>query len=180
MIQQLLRNNTNLKRQVDARSSEIQNFRYQIKQIENKNQRSNDENRALALGIKGLKEERKRIEDECEALSGLLDESMGKLKNLEKDVRGTESGNARLEKTLYQAEKDNNKLVSQLKEKNEDLRKAEVKLKTVTNSIAELGITYKNLEQQTAKTKNDLDRNSAVLNGEIGKGKEIQGKIAVV
>jgi hypothetical protein len=31
---------------------------------------------------------------------------MGKIKNMEKDVRTIESGNARLEKTLYQAEKD--------------------------------------------------------------------------
>ena len=43
---------------------------------------------------------------------------MAKLKNLEKDVRNTESGNTRLEKTLYQAEKDNNKLIGELKDKN--------------------------------------------------------------
>ena len=42
LIEELLRGNTNLKRQCDSRSTEIQNFRYQIKDIENKNQRSND------------------------------------------------------------------------------------------------------------------------------------------
>ena len=112
LIDELLRGNTNLKRQCDGRASEIQSFRYQIKEIDNKNQRSNDENRTLALNIKSLKEERKRIEDECEELSGHLDETMGRLKGLEKDVRGTESSNTRLEKTLYQAEKDNDKLVA--------------------------------------------------------------------
>ena len=65
LIEELLRGNTNLKRQVDARTAEIQNFRFQIKELDNKNQRSNDENRTLAINIKGLKEERKRIEDEC-------------------------------------------------------------------------------------------------------------------
>ena len=78
---------------------------------------------------------------------------MAKLKNLEKDVRGTESGNTRLEKTLYQAEKDNNKLIGELRDKNEDVKRAEQKLKGVNNSIADLGISYKNLEQQTAKSK---------------------------
>ena len=43
---------------------------------------------------------------------------MAKLKGVEKDVRGSESSNARLEKTLYMAEKDNNKLVDELKDKN--------------------------------------------------------------
>jgi len=118
LIEELLRGNTNLKRQCDSRSTEIQNFRYQIKDIENKNQRNNDENKTLALNIKALKEERKRIENECDDLSNLLDVNMAKLKNLEKDVRNTESGNTRLEKTLYQAEKDNNKLMGELKDKN--------------------------------------------------------------
>ena len=66
LIEELLRGNTNLKRQCDGRSTEIQNFRYQIKDVANKNQRSNDENKSLALNIKGLKEERKRIEGECD------------------------------------------------------------------------------------------------------------------
>jgi len=52
----LLRINTSLKRQSDGRSSEIQAVRFQIKEIENKNQRSNDENRGLALTLKALKE----------------------------------------------------------------------------------------------------------------------------
>ena len=65
----------------------------------------------MAVNIKALKEERKTIEEECEELSNQLDSMIGQLKSLEKDVRGTQSNNTRLEKTLYQAEKDNNKLV---------------------------------------------------------------------
>ena len=65
--------------------------------------------------MKALKEERKNIEDECEHLSNILDASLNKLKNIEKEVRGVESSNTRLEKTLYQAERDNNKLVVELK-----------------------------------------------------------------
>jgi archaellum component FlaC len=60
-------------------------------------------------------------------------------------VRGIESGNARLEKTLYQAEKDNGKLMGELKEKNEEIKRAEGRLKTVSTSIADVTITYKNL-----------------------------------
>lgn len=63
VIEDLLRENTALKRQCDARASETQSVRFQIKEAENKNQRSNDENKALSLTIKGLKEERKRLED---------------------------------------------------------------------------------------------------------------------
>lgn len=105
---------------------------------------------------------------------------MAKLKGVEKDVRGSESSNARLEKTLYMAEKDNIKLVDELKDKNQDVRKAEQKLKGANNLIADIGITYKNLEQQTAKSKNELEKNTAVLNNEVSKGKEIQNKIATV
>ena len=90
---------------------------------------------------------------------------MAKLKNIEKDVRNTESGNTRLEKTLYQAEKDNNKLMGELKDKNEEVKRAEQKLKGVNNNIADLGISYKNLEQQTAKSKNELDKNTVALGG---------------
>ncbi len=54
------------------------------------------------------------MEDECEELSGELDAQVARLKAAEKEVRGVESGNARLEKTLYQAEKDNGKLVGEL------------------------------------------------------------------
>ena len=105
---------------------------------------------------------------------------MAKLKGLEKEVRNTESGNTRLEKTLYQAEKDNNKLVGELREKNEEIKRGDQKFKTVNNSIADLAISYKNLEQQTAKSKGELEKNTAVLGGENNRGKEVQEKIAGV
>lgn len=105
---------------------------------------------------------------------------MARLKGTEKEVRGAESGNARLEKTLYQAEKDNSKLVTELSEKEEEIKRSGNRLKSVGNSIAELKITYKNLEQQTGKTKNDLDRSTALLEVEVNKGKELQGSIAAV
>lgn len=96
VIEDLLRENSALKRQCDARASEAQTVRFQIKEAENKNQRCNDENKALSLTIKGLKEERKRLEDECDELSAELDAQVARLKATEKEVRGAESGNARL------------------------------------------------------------------------------------
>lgn len=39
-------------------------------------------------------------------------------------MRSIESGNARLEKTLYQAERDNSKLEAELKEKSDDIKRA--------------------------------------------------------
>lgn len=177
-IEELIRDNTNLKRQTDARAGEIQATRYQLKEAENKNQRSNDDNRALALSIRGFKEERKRLEEQCEELSACLDVEIGKLKNIEKEVRGVESGNARLEKTLYQAEKDNGALASDHKAKEEEVKKAENKLKATSNSIAELAITYRNIEQQSSKARGEFERNNAALNNEVGKGKELQSKIA--
>jgi chromosome segregation ATPase len=180
VIEDLLRENTALKRQCDARATETQTVRFQIKEAENKNQRSNDENKALSLTIKGLKEERKRLEDECDELSSVLDEEISRLKAIEKEVRAAESANARLEKTLYQAEKDNSKLVGELGEKEEEIKRAGNRLKAVGNSIGELKLTYKNLEQQTGKSKGELERSNALLENEVGKGKELQGNISAV
>lgn len=67
-----------------------------------------------------------------------------------------------------------------MKEKNEDVKKAENKLKSISNGIADISLSYKNLEQQTAKSKNELDKNTVVLNAECEKGREIQDKIASV
>ena len=40
-----------------------------------------------------------------------------------------------------------------MKEKNENIKKAEQKFKGYKNNISELGITYKNIEQQTSKSR---------------------------
>ena len=111
VIEDLLRENTGLKKQCDNRGAQIQAIKFEIKEIENKNQRGNDENRALAMTLKELKEQRKRLEDVCEQLSSALDAGVAKLKATEKEVRGVESNNVRLEKILNQAERDNSKLV---------------------------------------------------------------------
>ena len=103
----------------------------------------------MALNIKALKEERKKIEEECDALSSELDGRVAKLKALEKEVRSSESGNTRLEKTLYQAEKDNTKLENEQRDKNEECKRTEQKMKGVHYSITDLDLSYKNLEQQT-------------------------------
>ena len=71
-----------------------------------------------------MKEERKKLEDQCEDLDSLLDSNIAKLKNLEKQVRNSESTNARLDKTLHQAENDNVKLVAELKQKNDEAKRA--------------------------------------------------------
>ena len=65
-IEDLLKDNTSLQKQIDARHTEMSNIKYQIKDTENKNSRSNDENRALVISIKGMKEQRKRLEEDCE------------------------------------------------------------------------------------------------------------------
>ena len=53
-------------------------------------------------------------------------------------------------------------------------------MKQVSNNIADLGLSYKNLEQQTAKSKKELDKNNVVLAGENNKGREIQEKVSGV
>ena len=123
-IDELMRENTGMKRMADARAAEIQNIRYEIKGLENKNDRSHQENKDIASTIKVLKEERKKLEDKCEDLDTLLDANIAKLKSLEKQVRNSESTNARLDKTLHQAENDNVKLVGELKQKNEEAKRA--------------------------------------------------------
>lgn len=75
------------------------------------------------------------MEDKSESLDTLLDANIAKLKNLEKQVRNSESTNARLDKTLHQAENDNVKLVAELKQKNEEAKRAENKLNSLRNNI---------------------------------------------
>ena len=60
-IEELMRENTGMKRMSDARSAEIQNIRYEIKGLENKNDRAHQENKDIASTIKVLKEERKKL-----------------------------------------------------------------------------------------------------------------------
>ena len=50
----------------------------------------------------------------------------------------------------------------------------------MNNGIGDVGLTYKNLEQQTAKSKGELERNQAVLAGEAAKGREVQGRVGAV
>ena len=108
-----------MKRMSDTRAGEIQSLRYEIKGLENKNDRAHQENKDIANSIKILKEERKKLEEKAESLDILFDSNIAKLKNLEKQVRNSESTNARLDKTLHQAENDNIKLVTELKQKTE-------------------------------------------------------------
>jgi hypothetical protein len=50
-----MRENTGLKRMSDARATEIQNIRHEIKGLENKNDRAHQENKDIAHSIKILK-----------------------------------------------------------------------------------------------------------------------------
>lgn len=111
-IEELIRENTQKKRMNDARLNEVQQINMEIKSVDNKNQRTNEENKHLSITVKGLKDERKRLEEECDGLSALLDSNIQKLKNLERAVRNSESINAKLDKTLHQAENDHQKLIA--------------------------------------------------------------------
>ena len=55
-IEELLRENSGMKRMSDARASEIHNIKYQIKGMENKNDRTHQENKDISANIKILKE----------------------------------------------------------------------------------------------------------------------------
>jgi chromosome segregation ATPase len=132
------------------------------------------------MQVKGLKDERKRLEEECDGLNALLDNNIQKLKNLERLVRNNESINAKLDKTLHQAENDHQKLIAELKLKNEDAKKAENKLRGINNQINESKITYNNILAQSEKNKAEAGGNSANLSNEIARGKDLQGKIGAV
>jgi len=45
----------------DARLNEVQQMTMEIKSVDNKNQRTNEDNKQLAITLKALKEERKRL-----------------------------------------------------------------------------------------------------------------------
>jgi hypothetical protein len=55
-------------------------------------------------------------------------------------------------------------LANDHKVKEEEVKKAENKLKSTSNSIAELAITYRNMEQQSGKARGEFERNNAALN----------------
>ena len=50
-IEELIRQNTGMKRMSDTRAGEIQNIRYEIKSMENKNERVHQENKDIALTV---------------------------------------------------------------------------------------------------------------------------------
>ena len=179
-IEELMRENTGMKRMADARAAEIQSVRYENKGLENKNDRAHQENKDIATSIKALKEERKKLEDQCEDLDSLLDANIAKLKGLEKQVRNSESTNARLDKTLHQAEGDNIKLVAELKQKNEEAKRAENRLGGLRNNIEELKITHSNLLQQAERNKADAGNHAGNLANEVAKGKELSNRLAGV
>lgn len=61
-IEELLRENTGMKRMSDARGSEIQNIKYEIKAVENKNDRAHQENKDIALAVSYCVIEDQRVE----------------------------------------------------------------------------------------------------------------------
>ena len=71
-----------MKKMSDTRGGEIQNISYEIRSSENKNERAHQENKNIALAIKGLKEERKILEEECDKMDNSLDDNTLRLKNL--------------------------------------------------------------------------------------------------
>ena len=151
-IEESLRENSAMKRMCEARANEIQTLLGEQRDLDGKNQRHLQENKNAGQMIKGLKDERKKLEDDCDALSGLLEEGVNKLKNLERAVRNAESTSTRLEKTLSQAENDHAKLQGEYKQKAEELRKAQNKDKESGTTHDDLKSTYSNLVSQ-------LDRN---------------------
>lgn len=132
------------------------------------------------IQVKGLKDERKKLEQECDGLNSLLDMSIQKLKNLERAVRNNESINAKLDKTLHQAEGDHQKLITELKLKTEDAKKAQSRLRSLNNQINENRITFANIQGQADKNKAEAGANAAALSNQIAKGKELSSKINAV
>ena len=134
----------------------------------------------FTIQVKGLKDERKRLEQQNDQLSALLDSNIHKLKNLERLVRNSQSINAKLDKTLHQAENDHQKLIADLKIKNEDAKRSENKLRTLNNQINQNKLTYSNILNQSEKNKAEAGANAAALNNEIARGKDLSAKIAAV
>lgn len=130
--------------------------------------------------MRGLKEERKRLEEECDGLSALLDANIHKLKNLERAVRNNESINAKLDKTLHQAEGDHQKLIAELKFKTEDAKKAEFKLRGLGNAVNENKLTFTHIQAQADKNKADAGGNAANMASEVARGKDLAAKVAEV
>lgn len=132
------------------------------------------------MQVRGLKEERKRLEEECDGLSALLDANIHKLKNLERAVRNNESINAKLDKTLHQAEGDHQKLIAELKFKTEDAKKAEFKLRGLANAINENKLTFSHIQAQADKNKAEAGGNAANMASEVARGKDLTANVAEV
>lgn len=119
----------------DARAAEIQANINQNRDLEGKNEILNEQNRNFAISIKALKDERNKLEEDCDHLSDLLDKNIAVLKGLERDARNAESNNARLDKTLVQAETDNDKLNADLAARTDNCREADAYLRDLEAQI---------------------------------------------
>lgn len=145
--EEIARENGTLKRIIDNRNAEIDGLVVRNSDLEKKNEMQAEENRNIAYSIKQIKEEKLKLELECEKIHSLLDANIANLKTIEKEVRVLESTSSKLDKSVGEAERDNQQLLAQLKAKE--------------TSITKLG---KTLEGMEVKTETQRDKNAQLEN----------------
>lgn len=99
-----------------------------------------------------MKEERNRLEGECERQRKTLEESIALLKNLERDARSLEATNSKLEKILESAERDHAELVGEMRNREEMMDSAQKKLKNLNLEIEGLKEKTLRLERECTKS----------------------------
>ena len=121
--------------------------------------------------IKQLKEEKIKLEAECERLHSLLDSNVQNLKNAEKEARVLENTNNKLDNTLAQAEKDNQKLLEEMKLRETSLQKTQKNLDDLGAKTESMKGKNKQLEGECTRLEVECQSANATLNVEVNKNK---------
>jgi hypothetical protein len=98
-----------------------------------------------------LKEERNRLDGECERQFKTLEESLALLKILERDARTLEATNSKLENILNCAERDHTELVGEMNNREEMMNSAQKKLKN-------LNLEIEGLREKTLRLERDCNK----------------------
>jgi chromosome segregation ATPase len=101
--------------------------------------------------IKHLRDEKTKLESECERLTTQLDNNISALKQAEKEARNLEGMNTKLDNTLAQAERDNQRLLQEVKARETSSAKTEAHLEDLNEKSEDLKAKTKQIEAECAR-----------------------------
>lgn len=124
-----------------------------------------------------MKEEKIKLEAECERLHNTLDANVQALKDAEKEARVLESTNNKLNNTLALAERDNESLLVQMKERESSMMKTQKNLEDLASKTNVMKDKNRQLDNECGRLEGECEQATAHLTAEVAKNRELAGKL---